>query len=144
MSSFQGDLAQLSNLQASDIGGIGPGDSTDITVAAGLNTGDLRRKYNFGDRVSELAIPQDPFFRFVSKVGKKPTDDPQFKWTEKRDSWHKRYAYPVAVYNNASPRAWVETGALGGDLTASNFSTFKIRMAADYNCLLYTSPSPRD
>ena len=30
------------------------------------DTGDLRRKYNFGDRVSELAIAQDPFFRFVS------------------------------------------------------------------------------
>ena len=32
-----------------------------------VDTGDLRRKYNFGDRVSELAIAQDPFFRFVSK-----------------------------------------------------------------------------
>ena len=32
------------------------------------DTGDLRRKYNFGDRVSELNIAQDPFFRFVSKV----------------------------------------------------------------------------
>ena len=41
--------------------------------ASALNTGALRRKYNFGDRVSELAIPQDPFFRFVSKVGKKVT-----------------------------------------------------------------------
>ena len=44
-----------------------------------LDTGDLRRRYNFGDRVSELAIAQDPFFRLVSKVNKKPTDDPQFK-----------------------------------------------------------------
>ena len=34
------------------------------------DTGDLRRKYNFGDRVSELNIAQDPFFRFVSKVPK--------------------------------------------------------------------------
>ena len=24
-------------------------------------TGDLRRRYNFGDRVSELSIAQDPF-----------------------------------------------------------------------------------
>ena len=116
------DLFQLSNLGTADFdsgGGVGDPSS--------LQTGDLRRKYNFGDRVSELAIPQDPFFRFVSKVGKKPTDDPQFKWTEKRDSWHKRYAYPIAVYNSSS--AWVETAALGADLTAANFSTFKIRMA---------------
>lgn len=30
----------------------------------GLNTGDLRRKFNFGDRVSELSIAQDPFSIF--------------------------------------------------------------------------------
>ena len=34
------------------------------------DTGDLRRKYNFGDRVSELALSQDPFFRFVTKGAK--------------------------------------------------------------------------
>jgi len=118
------DLFNLSNLSTSDVAGNGPGAGT------GLSTGDLRRKYNFGNRVSELSIAQDPFFRFVSKVGKKPTDDPQFKFTEKRGSWHKRYAYPVAVYDTNS--AWVETGALGDALTASNFSTFKIRMACDY------------
>ena len=43
---------------------LGPGTSTNF------DTGDLRRKYNFGDRVSELAIAQDPFFRFLSKVAK--------------------------------------------------------------------------
>ena len=58
-----------------------------------LDTGKLRRKFNFGDRVSELSIAQDPFFRFVSQVSKKATDDPQFKFTEKRQSFHKRYAY---------------------------------------------------
>ena len=58
-----------------------------------LNTGALRRKYNFGDYVSELALSQDPFFRFVSMVAKKPTDDPSFKFTEKRSSYTKRYAY---------------------------------------------------
>ena len=62
-----------------------------------LDTGVLRRKYNFGDRVSELAISQDPFFRFVSKLSKKATDDPQFKFTERRQSFHKRYGYITAV-----------------------------------------------
>ena len=95
-----------------------------------LSTGALRRKYNFGDRVSELAIASDPFFRLVSKVSKSPTDDPEFKFTERRPSFHKRYAYPVAVYNSSG--SLVETGALGAALTASNFSTFKIRMATDY------------
>lgn len=35
-----------------------------------LDTGVLRRKYNFGDRVSELSVAQDPFFRFVSALSK--------------------------------------------------------------------------
>jgi len=63
-----------------------------------LNTGALRRKYNFGDKVSELSLAQDPFFRFVSMVSKKPTDDPSFKFTEKRSSYTKRYAY-IADYD---------------------------------------------
>ncbi len=79
---------------------------SDITPGVGVDrisgsastpsTGDLRRKYNFGDRVSELSLDQDPFFRLVSMVSKKPTDDPNFKFTEKRPSFHKRYAYVVA------------------------------------------------
>ena len=66
------------------------------------STGDLRRRYNFGDRISELSIAQDPFFRFVSQVAKKPTDDPQFKFTEQRHSFHKRYAY-VSNHGTSAP-----------------------------------------
>jgi len=36
-----------------------------------LSTGDLRRRYDFGERFSELAISQTPFFRLVSALGKK-------------------------------------------------------------------------
>ncbi len=78
-----------------------------------LNTGALRRKYDFGDMVSELALAQDPFFRFVSMVGKKPTDDPSFKFTEKRSSYSKRYAY-MADYSTSAlavPATAVETDA---------------------------------
>jgi len=95
------DYVQLSELGAGtalDTGGVlsrGAGDSTNNP-----NTGDLRRKYAFGDRVSELAIAQDPFFRFINKVGKKPTNDPTFKFTEKRHSWHKRYAYVIGHVAN--------------------------------------------
>ena len=66
------------------------------------STGDLRRRYNFGDRISELSIAQDPFFRFVSSVAKKPTDDPQFKFTEQRHSYHKRYAYVMGHVKNGT------------------------------------------
>ena len=74
------------------------------------STGDLRRRYNFGDRVSELSIAQDPFFRFVSQVAKKPTDDPQFKFTEQRSSYHKRYAY-VSNHGTSAPSALAGTEA---------------------------------
>ncbi len=81
------DLSNLSPGAAPE--SYGPGSN----VATTANTGDLRRKYNFGDQVSELALSQDPFFRFVSKVAKQSTDDPTFKFTEKRPSYLKRYAY---------------------------------------------------
>jgi hypothetical protein len=87
-----------------------------------LSTGDLRRKYNFGDRVSELAIAQDPFFRFVTKLAKKPTDDPQFKFTERRPSFHKRYAYCWGAADGATP---VEDAVLTANTTT-------VSMAGDY------------
>jgi hypothetical protein len=98
------------------------------------DTGDLRRKYNFGDRVSELAIAQDPFFRFVSKVAKKPTDDPEFKFTERRPSYHKRYAYVVAFTASGSKTTndatLVDTS--GASLTTSTGQQVKLYLATDY------------
>ena len=105
------------------------------------DTGDLRRRYNFGDRVSELAIAQDPFFRFVSKVAKKPTDDPEFKFTERRPSYHKRYAYVSGWIENDNTDV---VGGTGGDAditmyndgaapdSASTGDTVKVYMSTDY------------
>ena len=117
------DYVQLSELGVTDFNAnTGPGDGSSLA------TGDLRRKYNFGDRVSELAIAQDPFFRFLSKVSKKPTDDPSFKFTEKRHSYHKRYAYVGAAKNNAG--AWVTTSDLGAAPAVGD--TLSVRMITDY------------
>ena len=90
-------------------------ESGSAIAGSALSTGDLRRKYNFGDRVSELAIAQDPFFRFLSKVSKKPTDDHQFKFTERRPSYHKRYAYVTA---HGASRAALATDS--AEVTASS------------------------
>ena len=109
----------LSNWNLADVDSPGSAGST-------LNTGVLRRKYNFGDRVSELAIPQTPFFRFVSKVGKNPTDDPSFKFTERRPSFHKRYSYVVGHHTSAAA-----SGNTVGDATLSNAATH-LFMAGDY------------
>ena len=116
--------------------------STDLNVndtatwsdGTSKDTGDLRRKFNFGDKVSELSIAQDPFFRFVSKVGKKPTDDPAFKFTEKRGSWHKRYAYPTAFSNDNS--TWVENQSSNQTTQYDTYetagNTVYVKMACDY------------
>ena len=114
--------------ESSSPSGISPASSS-------LSTGDLRRKYGFGDRVSELAISQDPFFRLVSKVAKKPTDDPEFKFTERRPSFHKRYAYVVGFYNGsadtfASSELLTSSGAALG---TSAGDVVKLHMATDYN-----------
>ena len=96
-----------------------------------LDTGVLRRKYNFGDRVSELNISQDPFFRFVSKVAKSPTDDPEFKFTERRPSFHKRYAYAIGFNSTiGSDATLVDTSSAVLSTTAGQ--TVKLLMATDY------------
>ena len=94
------------------------------------STGDMRRRFDFSDRFSELAVNQTPFFRLVSQIAKSPTDDPAFKYAEKRQSWHKRHGYVIAHntsttpanYGAGSPDATVATAVdnthyfwLGGD-----------------------------
>ena len=120
------DFVNLSELgNTGQVAGNGPGSPSSQGIG---DTGNLRRKWNFGDRVSELAIAQDPFFRFVSKVSKKPTDDPQFKFTEKRGSYHKRYAYVGAAKDNTG--TWVTTSDLGG--TNAVGASLSLRMLTDY------------
>ena len=99
-------------------------------AASTLNTGALRRKYNFGDYVSELALAQDPFFRFLSMVSKKPTDDPSFKFTEKRSSYTKRYAY-MADFSTSAISAPATDPATTGTPAEGNVYTFGF--FTDYN-----------
>lgn len=56
----------------------------------GLSINSNRRLFNFGERVAELAPAQSPFFVYLSKVAKKPTDDPVFKFLEERHQWQRR------------------------------------------------------
>ena len=128
------DIFKLGNLEPTggDVTGFGPGSGPS------KDTGALRRKFNFGDRVSELAIAQDPFFRFVSKVSKGSTDDPNFKFTEKRGSFHKRYAYPIAFsttssdFGTAADGAWQHVGDMGATMFSSAGNTVYVKMAGDY------------
>ena len=66
---------------------------TGNTIAAGsggLSIDSTRRLFNFGERVAELAPQQSPFFVYLSKVAKKSTDDPVFKFLEQRHQWQRR------------------------------------------------------
>ena len=123
------DLFQLESglTESSSPSGISPASSS-------LSTGDLRRKYNFGERVSELQIAQDPFFRFLSKVAKKSTDDPEFKFTERRPSYHKRYSFATAF--SADNSTWVEdlqnTNATQYDEHETAGSIVYVKLACDY------------
>jgi len=65
--------------------------SNDTGVAPqGVSINDSRRIFNFGERVSELAPQQSPFFVYLSKVAKEATDDPVFKFLEQRHQWQRR------------------------------------------------------
>ena len=73
--------------------------SSDVTVAAtSADIGqapDRRRLYNFGDRVADLAPEESPFFVYLSKVAKVPTDDSVFRYLENRTktNWTSRNFY---------------------------------------------------
>ena len=97
-----------------------------------LATGDLRRRYDFSERFGELAIDQTPFFRLVSSLAKKPTDDPQFKFTEKRHSFHKRYAYVVGFYNGSADVFNDATLKESDNTALSQGGEVKLYMATDY------------
>ncbi len=60
------------------------------TLNSSVSIDDSRRKFNFGERVAELAPQQSPFFVYLSKVAKKATDDPVFKFLEQRHQWQRR------------------------------------------------------
>jgi len=59
-------------------------------AGTGVSLDDTRRKFNFGERVAELAPQQSPFFVYLSKVAKKATNDPVFKFLEQRHQWQRR------------------------------------------------------
>ncbi len=77
----------------------------DLNSSVDIN--DTRRKFNFGERVAELAPQQSPFFVYLSKVAKKATNDPVFKFLEQRHQWQRRN---FTVDSNVTSAAW-DTGA---------------------------------
>tara|TARA_R100001594_G_scaffold11906_1_gene26620 strand:+ start:767 stop:2194 length:1428 start_codon:yes stop_codon:yes gene_type:complete len=84
-------------------------------TATGVSIDDTRRQFNFGDRVAELAPQQSPFFVYLSKVAKKATNDPVFKFLEQRHQWQRRN---FEIYSGSG-----DTLADGGAITANGSAT---------------------
>ena len=79
--------------------------SSNITAAAtSADVGtapDQRRLYDFSDRVAELAPEESPFFVYLNKMSKKPTDDSLFRFLENRSKidWTTR-TFELAAHVN--------------------------------------------
>jgi hypothetical protein len=101
--------------------------NTDLNVPddnSSLSTGDLRRKYNFGNAYTTLSAKRDPFLHLLNRIkgGKVPTDDPKFKFTTKRACGPQhRYGYVVdadAMARPADQAAYATAvGSFSSDLT---------------------------
>jgi len=82
--------------------------SSDVTAAAtsaGVGTApDRRRLYDFSDRVAELSPEESPFFVYLNRVSKAPTDDPIFRFLENRSKidWTTREFYTDGAVNGGS------------------------------------------
>jgi len=113
-----------------DFTGLTESNSGGPAAGSGLSTGDLRRRFNFGSMVSELNIAQDPFFRFVSMLRKEATDDSQFKFTEERPSFHKRYAYVVGHGTDGVTYTINDATVTAGNIEAGD--TWYVRLSGDY------------
>ena len=83
-----------------------------------LSTGDMRRKYNFGNSYTTLAAKRDPFLHLLNRIkgGKVATDDPKFKFTTRRACGPQhRYGYvtDIDTVQHASYDAFVTSGTAG-------------------------------
>lgn len=91
---------------------ISAGVTLDGANGSASSINDSRRIYNFGERVAELAPQQSPFLAYLNKIGKKPTDDPVFKFLEQRHQYQRRnfqiaQAKDVTDYSSGN---WAVTG----------------------------------
>ena len=110
---------------------------TSISTGAALGASKVsmdnnRRVFNFGDRVAELAPQQSPFFVYLSKVAKKATDDPVFKFLEQRHQWQRRN---FTVHSAVGSATYTADGAADSDI-------FKLECGYDANGKIAANSQP--
>ena len=93
-------------------------NTTDIS---GFPRPGQRKLFNFGERVAELNPEESPFFTYLSKVAKKPTDDSVFRSLENRSGidWTSRTGL-VNEADGLTQNADGTTGATTDDLQVND------------------------
>ena len=91
---------------------------------------DQRKLYDFSDRVAELSPEESPFFVYLNKVSKSPTDDSVFRFLENRSKidWTTRTFELAADVNGGST-------VTAGTQYAFSVDTSETGSAADVNWL---------
>jgi len=107
--------------------------------ASGVDMDNNRRIFNFGERVAELAPQQSPFFVYLSKVAKKATDDPVFKFLEQRHQWQRRNFELADASNAQTYTAHDATTMMDGDATTN---TIKVDCGYDANGKIVAGQRP--
>lgn len=98
---------------------------TTANSGGGVSLDDSRRTFALGESVVELQPEAAPFLSFLTKVGRKPTPDPVFKFREQRHQWQRRNALVATAYGTTAPfdtLAHIQAAWLGG--TASGTIRF--------------------
>ncbi len=98
------------------------------SAVQGVSIDNNRREFNFGGSVAELAPTESPFFTYLQKVAKKPTDDAVFKMLEERHQWQRRTmklkgAVSSAAYTNGTEKANMAKVDSDYDVYGRNVST---------------------
>ena len=94
-----------------------------------------RRVFNFGERVAELAPQQSPFFVYLSKVAKKPTNDPVFKFLEQRHQWQRRnFTVETAMTGTGGdPHEAILSDAAANSSFSAQGSDLELDLTCGYN-----------
>jgi len=111
-------LAKASNITAA-------ATSADVGTAP-----DQRKLYDFSDRVAELSPEESPFFVYLNKMSKSPTDDSVFRFLENRSKidWTTR-TFELSAHVNG------ESAVTAGLQYAFSVDTSETGSAADVNWL---------
>jgi hypothetical protein len=104
------------------------------TGASSVSLNDTRRKFNFGERVAELAPIQSPFFVYLSKVAKKATNDPVFKFLEQRHQWQRRNFQMQAATTTSAEKAHGATFHANDDLDINCLYDQYGKISSGSNC----------